>query len=196
MARQTPMRQTDIADAILTVAGREGIGALTMDRLAKEVGVTSGALFRHFPSRAAMLDEAAKRAVTLLESTLPPPGPEPLERLRWFVAARSAVASKHRGIPQLVFSEQFAKALPPRGAKALRGVVRRSFEFVAEVLAEAANRGQVRRDIPPTDLAIAVLGMLLLRALLATLLDGDGLSPQAEDAWTKVLALLLPPVRT
>lgn len=191
------MRQTDIADAILTIAGREGIDALTMDRLAKEVGVTSGALFRHFPSRAAMLDEAAKRAVTLIESTLPPPGPLPLERLRWFVAARTAVASEHRGIPQLVFSEQFAKALPPQGARALRGVLRRSFEFMVEVLGEAASRGEVRQDIPPADLAIAVLGMLLVRVLLATLLDGNGPTapPDAEAAWTKVLALLLPPVR-
>jgi hypothetical protein len=43
-------RQKDIADAILRVAGREGIGALTMQRLGRELGVTSGALFRHFPS--------------------------------------------------------------------------------------------------------------------------------------------------
>jgi AcrR family transcriptional regulator len=188
------MGQTEIADAILSVAGREGINALTMNRLAREVGVTSGALFRHFPSRAAMLDEAAKRAVTLLESTLPPPGPLPLERLRWFVAARTAVASEHRGIPQLVFSEQFAKALPPQGATALRGVVRRSFEFVVAVLAEAATRGEVRQDIPPADLAVAVLGMLLVRALLATLLDGSGptVPADAEAAWAKVAALLSP----
>ena len=43
-----------------------------MERLGREVGVTSGALFRHFPSRTAMLDEAAKRAVALLEATFPP----------------------------------------------------------------------------------------------------------------------------
>jgi AcrR family transcriptional regulator len=195
MAGRTKIgRGTEIADAILAVVGQEGINALTMNRLAKEVGVTSGALFRHFPSRAAMLDEAAKRAVALLDGTLPPPGPLPLERLRWFVAARTAVATEHAWIPQLVFSEQFAKALPPEGARALRGVVRRSFEFVAGVLADAAIRGEVRQDIPPADLATAVLGMLLIRTLLASLFDGDGrAAPDPEAGWDKVAALLSPP---
>jgi AcrR family transcriptional regulator len=52
-----------------------------MERLGREVGITSGALFRHFPSRTAMLNEAALRAVALLEATFPSPALHPLERL-------------------------------------------------------------------------------------------------------------------
>jgi len=80
--KQEGGRKSDIADAILKIAGREGIGALTMERLARELGVTSGALFRHFPSRTSMLNEAARLAVTRLEATFPPASLPPLERLR------------------------------------------------------------------------------------------------------------------
>ena len=46
--RHGQARQAEIATAILRVAGREGIAALTMERLGSEVGLTSGALFPYF----------------------------------------------------------------------------------------------------------------------------------------------------
>lgn len=189
-------RQTDIADAILRVAGREGIGALTMERLGREVGVTSGALFRHFPTRTAMLNEAAHRAVALLETTFPLATLPPLERLRQFVVARSALAAEHGGIPQLVFSEQFGKALPPKGARAVRGTVLRTRDFVVEALREAVARGDVRSDIPAEELALTVMGGILARALFAAFVgDGTGKpEPDAEGRWESLLRLLGPPV--
>jgi len=187
-------RQIDIADAVLAVAGREGIDALTMDRLGREVGVTSGALFRHFPSRAAMLNEAAERAVALLESTFPAAELPPLERLRQFVIARSRLAALHAGIPQLVLSEQFGKALPPKGARAIRGAVLRTRDFVAQTLREAAARGEVRRDIPADDLALTVIGVLFARALFAALDDGGGSAQRGvHGVWSHLLRVVKPP---
>ena len=196
--KPTSDRQTDIADAILRVAGREGIGALTMERLGREVGVTSGALFRHFPSRTAMLNEAAQRAVALLETTFPPADLPPLERLREFVMARSRVAAEHSGIPQLVFSEQFSKALPPKGARALRGIVLRTREFVVEALREAGARAEVRRDIPAEELALTVMGTIFARVLFGALVDdGHGQPrPDAEAAWNHLLCLIRSPEPT
>lgn len=193
--RPTADRQLDIADAILRVAGREGIGALTMERLGREVGVTSGALFRHFPSRTAMLNEAAQRAVGLLEASFPPAELPPLERLRQFVVARAKVAAEHGAIPQLVFSEQFGKALPPEGARAVRGVVRRTRDFVVEALREAGAAGEVRRDMSAEELALTVVGAIFARALFHALLDdGHGKLPHdAERLWSHVLRVIEPP---
>jgi len=193
--RRRSGRRTDIADAILRVAGREGIGALTMERLGQEVGVTSGALFRHFPSRTAMLNEAAQRAAALLETAFPPPELPPLERLRQFLIARSRLAASHAGIPQLVFSEQFARALPPSGARTVRGIVLRTRDFVAETLREAASRGDVRRDIPAEELALTLMGAIFARALFASFVDGcDAPKPptDAEAVWSHHLSLIRP----
>lgn len=185
-------RQEAIADAVLTIAGREGIGSLTMERLAREVGVTAGALFRHFPSRDAMLDGAAARAAALLESTFPPGDLPPLERLGQLIRARSALAARHAGIPQLVFSEQFAKALPPEGARAIAGVVRRTVVFVIRALEEARERGEVRGDVPAETLATVVIGTVLARALLARVVAGELTTPPPEEAWRDLLRLLRP----
>jgi AcrR family transcriptional regulator len=187
-------RQADIADAILRIVGGEGIAALTMERLGRELGITSGALFRHFPSRAAMLNEAAHRAVALLEATFPPADLAPLERLRLFVETRTRLAAEHAGIPQLVFSEQFGKAMPPKGARALRGIVLRTRDFLVDTLREAGLREEVRRDIPAEELATTVIGVMFARTLLASVAGaGHGQATEVGPTWRSLLALLGPP---
>src|SRR5512134_1035407 len=184
-------RKSDIADAILKIAGREGIGALTMERLARELGVTSGALFRHFPSRSSMLNEAARLAANRLEATFPPAPLPPLERLRQFLVARSRLAGEHGGIPQLVLSEQFGKALPPKGSREIREAVLRTRDFVVEALREAAARGEVRQDIPAPELALTVIGTVFARSLFAGFDGGDGEPPQEPQArWNGLVKLL------
>jgi AcrR family transcriptional regulator len=184
-------RKSDIADAILMIAGREGIGALTMERLARELGVTSGALFRHFPTRASMLNEAARLAVARLDATFPPASLPPLERLRQFLVARSRLAAQHGAIPQLVFSEQFGKALPPKGSRTVREAVLRTRDFVVEALREGGARGEVRRDIPAPELALTVIGTVFARSLFAALDGGEGKPPQGPQArWNSLVRLL------
>jgi AcrR family transcriptional regulator len=195
VGKQNGSRRAEIADAILRVAGREGIGALTMERLGRELGVTSGALFRHFPSRASMLNEAARLAVARLEATFPPTSLAPLERLRQLLVARSRLAAEHAAIPQLVFSEQFGKALPPKGARAVRAVVLRTRDFVVEALRDAGARGEARRDIPPEELALALIGAVFARALFASFVNDAGGKPQphAPARWDALARLLRPP---
>jgi AcrR family transcriptional regulator len=190
--RRGGSRKSDIADAILKLAGTVGIGALTMERVARELGVTSGALFRHFPSRTSMLNEAARLAVTRLDQTFPEASLPPLERLRQFLAARSRLAAEHGAIPRLVFSEQFGKALPPKGSRAVREAVLRTRSFVVEALQEAAARGEVRQDIPAQELAITVIGTVFARSLFAAIdAGGDGAPhPDGQAGWERLVRLL------
>lgn len=191
--RPDTSRKSEIAEAILRIAGREGIGALTMERLARELGVTSGALFRHFPSRTSMLNEAAELAVARLEATFPPASLPPLERLRQFLAARSRLAAEHGGIPQLVLSEQFGKALPAKGARAVREAVLRTRDFVVAALRDASSRGEVRPDIPAAELSLAVIGTVFARSLFAAF-DGDDTPPQdLHSRWDGLMRLLSAP---
>lgn len=183
-------RKSEIADAILRIAGREGISALTMERLARELDLTSGALFRHFPSRTSMLNEAASLAVTRLEATFPPESLPPLDRLRHFLVARSRLADDHAGIPQLVLSEQFGKALPPKGARAVRDAVLRTRDFVVAALRDASARGEVRQDIPAEELAFAVIGTVFARSLFGAYDGGDRPPQKLHSRWNGLMRLL------
>lgn len=183
-------RKTLISDTLLRIAAAEGIAALTMERLARELGVSSAALFRHFPTREAMLAAAGRRLAALLLETFPPEDLAPLDRLRLFLLARLRMMSQHPGIPQLVFSDQFAKALPPAGSRAVRGAIRRSLELLATAARQASRRGEIRADLPPAQVVSVVVGTLLASSLVAAHAPGPPADPQ--DVWRGVVLLLVP----
>jgi AcrR family transcriptional regulator len=182
-------KRTEIADAALRIIGTKGLTELTMASLAAEVGVTSGALFRHFKSRDEILEETALRVAELVEATFPEPGLPPLERIQGLFQARTAVLSRESGIARLVFSDQFTKALPAGAAARIHAVVKRTRAYLLQALMEGAEAGLIRVDIPPEDLLVPVMGTLQhLGFLTAISLAKSG--PKRPDT-SRVLSTLL-----
>ncbi len=58
-------------EAALRIIGERGRGALTTANLATEIGLSSGALFRHFASLDDVLREAVRVALRTIEGTFP-----------------------------------------------------------------------------------------------------------------------------
>lgn len=100
----TDQRQLELAAAALQIIATRGITALTTRVLAEQMGLTSGAIFRHFAS----LDAVVRRVETVLDSTFPSDDTSgALERLERFIDARTTAAGERVGILRLVLSEQF-----------------------------------------------------------------------------------------
>src|SRR5690606_3451282 len=118
-----------------------GIAALSTRRLAAHVGLSTGAIFKHFASLEALLDAVVARVEAVLESTYPAATLPPVERLECFVAARSTAVGKQLGILRLVVSEQFLLALPKDGSARLLASVRKTRAFVLECLREGQDEG-------------------------------------------------------
>jgi AcrR family transcriptional regulator len=148
------LRREQIARAALEIIGRQGLVALTVTALAEAVGVTSGALFRHFATREAILEEAVRSAEARLAATLPPEEAPPLVRLRKLATARVRLLRAEPGIAWLLRSEQAALCLPAPAVARLRGMVVRTQGVVRDALAEAVSSGEVRGDIEPDTLRI------------------------------------------
>ena len=56
-------RREEIIDAALLILGEHGVDGMTMARIAEAVGITPGALYRHFDSRNAILAAAVEVAI-------------------------------------------------------------------------------------------------------------------------------------
>lgn len=192
--RTTPMNRVEIADAAIGLIGTQGIAALTTTALAKELGVSSGAPFRHFASREEILEAVAERVVEIIGAVFPEDGLPPLERLSWLFLARTSVLSRNPGVARLIFSDQFTKALPEKAAASIRGLIRRTREFLLRVLQEAAERGDIRRDLPPADLLLPVIGTLQHLAFLSALRQDGARFPGSdpEHVLETLLTLLQP----
>lgn len=72
--RTKPLTRDELFDAALAIADADGLEALTMRRLASEVGVEAASLYHHIPNKEALLDGVLVRMRA--EIRLPDPIPE------------------------------------------------------------------------------------------------------------------------
>lgn len=163
--RTTEERRAELADAALEIIETRGIVELTTRSLADAVGLTTGAIFRHFDSLDALLVAVADHVGDLLDATYPPVALSPIERLARFIEARSTVVGDRAGVLRLMLSEQFALALPETAARRLRGAIDTTRSFLEQTIAQAQAAKQVRADLEPHLLAVIVMGTMQMIGL-------------------------------
>ncbi len=160
-ARKPSMeRREEIARAVLHIIGRQGLRSLTTSTLAAEVGVTTGALYRHFASLDEILTETVRHGVDRIQATFPDEGLPPLERLLTLAGNRVRLLRGEPGLAWLLRSEQAYLALPEEAGRSLRQAARRSRQFLRRALADGAADGTIRSDIEPDVLLVTVLGTI------------------------------------
>jgi AcrR family transcriptional regulator len=160
MRKRAAERRREIGGAALRIVGREGVTALTTANLAREVHLTTGALFRHFETLDDVLREAVRQGLEKMESTFPEPSLPPLERIATLARNRVAVLSVDPGLAWLVRSEQAVLMLPADAVESLQEFVSRSRRFLLEAIQEGARQGSIRRDIDPQALLVLVAGTI------------------------------------
>ena len=187
-------RRREIADAVLRILGERGLNSLTTTAIAGEVGLTSGALFRHFESMDEILIEAVREGSARIDATFPEGSLPPEERLLALARARIRVLGADRGLAWLLTSEQAFLVLPGEAVDLLRDLVRRSRAYVLQALRDGAVEGTFRADIKPEILLVPVMGTI------HTLIGGQsvrklsaGSRPDAEPVLGALIRLLAPP---
>lgn len=163
--RASEVRQVELVDAALHIIATKGIAALSTRSLAAEVGLSTGAIFRHFASLEALLEAVVTRVEQRLDATYPQPTLEAVQRLERFVEARSMAVGDQLGILRLVLSDQFLLALPKSGSARLLACVEKTRAFVIACIREGQEAGQLRNDLPAETLAPIVLGTVQMLAL-------------------------------
>lgn len=158
--KSTVKRREEIARAVLRIIGERGLTTLTAATLAAEVGVTSGALYRHFASLDEIMIETVRFGVQRIEATFPDVGSPPLDRLLQLAEKRVQLLRGDRGLAWLLRSDQAYLVLPEQAAQNLRAVARRSRTFLLDALIDGADEGSIRRDIEPEILLVTVLGTI------------------------------------
>ena len=88
------LSRSDVVEAAIGIAAKEGLAALTMHAVAKRLGFTTMALYRYFPSKEALIDASVDAAMGT-----PPPRNGPREGWRqevkhWAYAKRAMLTSR------------------------------------------------------------------------------------------------------
>ena len=162
--KPTRVRQSEIVDAAMHIIASRGSRHFTAKLVASKVGVSPGAIYRHFPCMDAILDGVVDRVEEILFDGFPPDAGDPLERLGIFFVGRVRAVSAHPDLSRLLLSDHLAHACGRARAKRLAGFKRRSRDFVLGCLREAEDAGMLGGVADPQEGTVLVLGSILALA--------------------------------
>ena len=187
MTPRTP-RQEELLDIALDLAREVGLGGLTVRRLAERAGFSEAALYRHFPSKGALLQALMGRiesrflpAVRAIAATEDRP---PAERLAEVVRFHVRMVLAIDGLPMLLLAEAAAT-----GDAALQDRIRRTAGGYLEVLEGLLNR--LPLAVTPREASLVLLGLSAASAIRRRVLPDAELEERAIESLPQVLVDLL-----
>ncbi len=172
----TEVRRAGLVVAALHLAAQRSPADITTADLARAVGITQGAVFKHFASKEsiwlAVLDWATDSLLAELHHAVAGPDEHllsPLHALQAIFAAHVGFVTTHPGVPRVIFQElQHAEETPLKAR--VRGLMQQYRTLVMEMLQRAQTQNLL---LPGTDLqsaAVLFLGAvqgLVLQALFS-----------------------------
>src|SRR5499427_3945016 len=162
-AKAEPPRRQMLAAAIDCFA-RHGYQGTSIDRIAREVGVTKGALYYHFRDKEDLLFAAVTERVGEFERKVlrdAEPARDALTTLRRVVDACffHATVSNHRRFIITLMVE--ALDTNPALSVEFRNILRRMRVFLADVVRQGQQRGALRQDVSADAAAAAIAGGIM-----------------------------------
>lgn len=190
-------RQLDIAHAALRLIDEVGPLGMTTSALAAEVGVTTGALFRHFKSKEEILSTCVHLLTAHMREAMMAKEAEAtaLERLRGRLLRMAKTSGEIPGCTSMMFSTQLANVLPKEALMRIMTSISAGRERMLGTLREGQEAGEIRTDLSPEELAPVVMATMrhvifLSRSSLAQQLH---FLPSSEQVVDTLIALLRRP---
>jgi len=145
---------------------RRGFQAASLDTILAKAGVTKGALYHHFPDKAALgyavVDEVVKGLLLKRWGVLEPPTGDPVTTLQKVLRGRSASLT-HREVELGCPLNNLAQEMSPLDQQFRRGV-NATFDLWTGAVAKDLERGQaqgtVRRDVDAQKIAAFVVASI------------------------------------
>ena len=150
-AQRNRERILDVAKEAFTRSGADA----SLDEIAKEAGVGPGTLYRHFPSRAELLEAVYRTEMEKLAAAEQKFAEElpPIDALRaWLLLFVDYIAAKQLIAPAL-------NALVGDPKKVFEASHARIWEAIRALVKRAIKSGDMRKDFDPIDLLRALIGV-------------------------------------
>ena len=144
-----------------------------MVKIAKRVGVTDAAIYKHFKSKNEMLYFMIEELETsMVNSLIERLGhiQDPIEKLYHLLSFQFEFIEHNKGIPRIIFSESLQQQNKKMKAKTT-DVLRNYMQVIKDILKSAKDSGQIRDKIDIEAAATIFLGMIQSSVIFWTLSD-------------------------
>ncbi|HEX6203764.1 MAG TPA: TetR family transcriptional regulator [Thermoanaerobaculia bacterium] len=177
MTPRTP-RQEELLDLALDLAREVGLAGLTVRRLSERAGFTEAALYRHFPSKGALLvalmGRIESRFLPAVRRIAEDEERPVAERLAEVVGVHLRAVLAVDGLPMLLLGEAAAS-----GDEALQERMRATVRGYTEVLEGLLAR--LPLTLAPREASLLLLGLSAASAIRHRLLPDSALAPDAVE---------------
>lgn len=148
-------RKGEIVTAVLRLADQIGPDRLTTNHVARAVGVSQPAIFRHFATKADLWIAVAEHLTERLDAawrTALDGARGPRAQLRALVQAQLQQIVEIPALPSILFSREL-NIDNPRLREAFHALLMRYQGYLVRVLSEWRAEGRLRADLSPEDAA-------------------------------------------
>lgn len=159
-------RQDEIVKAAVNLAGIQGMDNVTTQGIADAIGLTQGAIFRHFPTKdsiwIAVVHWASGRLMSVVDMAASQAS-DPLDAVERIFFAHINFATKNPALPRLLFSAN------PHLKQLLKEMLAGYEKRIALFLSRAKTQGLVNPDLQDSEAAtlfIAMIQGLVMRVLI------------------------------
>lgn len=186
----TEIRQREVVDTVVGLAGRHSPEGITTQAIAQQMGITHGALFRHFPNKQAMWQAVfvwVEEELGGILSEAEQGGGSPLEVLARIFRAHVKFVAKNPGVPRILLHELQQPTDTVFHAQVQKMVGGYQSRLRA-LLCDAKRSGQLPTDLDEEAAAVLFLGTVQGLVIQSMLFDSnDGM----EAAAGRIFPLLL-----
>jgi AcrR family transcriptional regulator len=184
---RTEIRQDQIAQAALRLIARHGFHHLNVAAVAKEVGVVTSAIYRHYQSKDQVLDAVLCLVSQRLLGNVGAARRETsnsLDRLHSVLMRHVELVQNDVPIPRVVFSEEIFTGHAKR-RRQVHQIFQRYLAKVAGLIREGQGGGEIRKEFSPRTLSLMFLGLVQPAAILWLMSQGGfGFTRHVESAWS------------
>ena len=155
-------RRGEIIDAVLSLSAERSPGLITTAEIAKALGLSQGAIFKHFPSKEDIWLAVAERVASSLLMTIEQAAeqaPSPQAALRAIFLAHVGFVIEYPGAPRFIFHE-LQRAVDSSVKQRIRGVLAHYRQLLMRLLEAAAQRGELDENINKQAAASLFIGSI------------------------------------
>lgn len=186
----TDERQREIVNTVIALAYKQGPDTITTQAIADRIGITQGAIFRHFPDKEsiwlAVFDWLSKSLGAALTTAIAGVD-SPLAKIERMFIAHVAFIAAHPGVARIMFHE-----LQYPGDTPVRARVRTLISAYRKRLASLFTQAKARNELP-ADLNVTLAPVLFIGAVQGLVIQASlaGNETEMMEQARQLLPLLL-----
>lgn len=159
--KKTEIRQEQIKKAVLEIISKEGLNNVSTRNLAKKVGITEGAIFRHFKTKRdiilGIMEDVKNELITDLRKISVSDKPAE-EKLFNFLCTHVRYLIRNKGITILLFSE--AAHMNDKELKInLHSILSEQKTLIENIVTDGIKKGNWNKKVIPQDFATIYMGI-------------------------------------